>query len=81
MTHLIVDNEGEIEISIDMAVGLAKLSKEPITLELSFPSVGLMKIFSANLFNSFITKEVPSDNKLELILNIPEEGSDDLFRP
>ena len=54
MTHLFVDNEGEIEISIDMAVGLAKNAETPITLELSFPSVGLMKIFSTNLFKSFI---------------------------
>ena len=73
MTHLIVDNEGEIEISIDMAVELARTAKAPITLELSFPSVGLMKIFANNLCNSFVAKEVPTDNQLELILNIPEE--------
>ena len=78
MTHLFVDNEGEIEISIDMAVGLAKNAETPITLELSFPSVGLMKIFSTNLFKSFIKKQVPTDNKLELILNVPEESSDEL---
>ena len=53
MTHLIVDNEGEIEISIDMAVELARNARAPITLELSFPSVGLMKIFANNLCNSF----------------------------
>jgi len=73
MTHLIVDSEGEIELGIDLAVNLAKNSKAPITLELSFPSVGLMKIFSTNLLNSFICKGVSEDNKLELILNIPEE--------
>ena len=78
MTHLIVDNEGEIEISIDMAVRLAKNVRTPITLELSFPSVGLMKIFSTNLFKSFIKKQVPTDNKLELILNVPEEPNDGL---
>jgi hypothetical protein len=73
MTHLIVDNEGEIEISIDMAVELARNAKAPITLELSFPSVGLMKIFANNLCNSFVKQKIPQDNQLELILNIPEE--------
>lgn len=73
MTHLIVDNEGEIEISIDMAVELARNARAPITLELSFPSVGLMKIFANNLCNSFVKQKIPQDNQLELILNIPEE--------
>ena len=73
MTPLIVDNEGEIEISIDMAVELARNARAPITLELSFPSVGLMKIFANNLCNSFVKQKIPLDNQLELILNIPEE--------
>ena len=73
MTHLIVDSEGEIEVGISMAVGLARSSKEPIKLEISFPSMGLMKIFSTNLVNSFVNNQVPQDNKLELVFNVPEE--------
>tara|TARA_R100000995_G_scaffold66199_2_gene35033 strand:+ start:922 stop:1152 length:231 start_codon:yes stop_codon:yes gene_type:complete len=73
MTHLIVDNEGEIELGIGIAVELAQTSKDPVRLELSFPSVGLMKIFSTNLVNSFINDNVPKDNKLELIFNVPDE--------
>lgn len=73
MTHLIVDNEGEIEIGIDMAVELARNARAPITLELSFPSVGLMKIFANNLCTSFVKQKIPQDNQLDLILNIPEE--------
>jgi len=76
MTHMIVNNEGEIELGIDIAIDLAKTCKDPIRLELSFPSVGLMKIFSTNLVNSFIVGDVPADNKLELIFNVPDEDNE-----
>jgi len=78
MTHLIVNNEHEIECSIAAAVDIAKVATKPIELELSFPSVGLMKIFSTNLVNSFIINQVPKDNHLQLIFNVPDER-DELY--
>tara|TARA_Y100000593_G_C4173788_1_gene268409 strand:+ start:168 stop:407 length:240 start_codon:yes stop_codon:yes gene_type:complete len=76
MTHLIVDNEGDLEMGIKMAAHLAITSKDAMTLELSFPSVELMKIFSHNLFHTFVNSKVPQDNKLELIFNVPGETPD-----
>lgn len=73
MTHLIVDSEGEIELGIDIAVELAQTCQDSIELELTFPSVGLMKIFSTNLVNSFINNKVPKENKLQLVFNVPDE--------
>tara|TARA_Y100000004_G_C8931452_1_gene420144 strand:- start:600 stop:833 length:234 start_codon:yes stop_codon:yes gene_type:complete len=76
MTHLIVDSEGEIELGIGLAVDLAQTCDEPIELELTFPSVGLMKIFSTNLVNSFIINKVSKNNNLQLIFNVPDEDNE-----
>ena len=76
MTHLIVDSEGEIELGIGIAVDLARTCKDPIELQLTFPSVGLMKIFSTNLVNSFIINKVPKENKLQLVFNVPDEDDE-----
>ena len=76
MTHLFVDNEGDLEMGIKMAAQMAITSKNAITLELSFPSVELMKIFSNNLFRTFINSQVPQDNNLELIFNVPGDMPD-----
>tara|TARA_R100000234_G_scaffold30832_1_gene18106 strand:- start:1659 stop:1892 length:234 start_codon:yes stop_codon:yes gene_type:complete len=76
MTHLIVDSEGELELGIGIAVELAQTSEDPIELELTFPSVGLMKIFSTNLVRSFVNNNVPKENKLQLVFNVPEEDDE-----
>ena len=79
MTHLIVGSEGDLEIGIEVAAHLAQQCEHPVTLEVSFPSVGLMRIFTNNLFKTFIKKRVPQDNKLELILNIPTDDPNELL--
>ena len=71
--HLLVESEADMELGLDYAHRIAAdLSKERKSLEISFPSAGLMTIFLDNLFTVFITNRIPEDHGLNLICHIPE---------
>jgi len=72
-TNLIISSEGDLEYSIDYVTKLALSPGSSKKLGIAFPSAGLMHIFMENLFQSFVINEVPKDNHLDIILNIPED--------
>ena len=79
MTHVLIKNEFDMEFGIQLAVALAITNKRFKSLEMTFPSEGMMKIFLSNLYSEFIVNSVPLSHGLEIKLNIPvdDELGDD----
>jgi hypothetical protein len=73
-TNLVILSEADLELGIDYTTNLALSPGSDKRLTLTFPSSRLMEIFMENLFLSFTVNQVPRDNNLDLVLNIPEEG-------
>ena len=73
MPHLIVASEGDMEYGLKYTTAIALDSREDKFVTLTFPSFGFMQLFMNNLFKSFITNQVPMDNKLNLTINIPPQ--------
>lgn len=71
MSHLLVSNEHEMEVSIKYITKVAKLDGKTY-MTLSFPSGFLAKTFMDNLVDNFIEEEVPNDTQLELDIIIPK---------
>jgi hypothetical protein len=71
-TNLIISSEGDLEHNINYITKLALSPGSTKKLGIVFPSAGLMHIFMENLFQSFVVNEVPRDNNLDIVLNIPD---------
>lgn len=78
-THLIVASEGDLEINLKYVTKLALAPGDKKTLSISFPSTSMMNIFMSNLFRSFIVNRVPTNNNLDIVLNIPDDGEDNSY--
>ncbi len=72
-SHLVVSNERDMEVGIEYVTDLALLPGERKSLNISFPSAEMLDIFMSNLFQSFITNQVPRNNSLDLTLNCPKD--------
>jgi hypothetical protein len=73
MSHILVENEGDMEFGLGFAYGLAMAKfNDRKKLEITFPSEGLMEIFLDNLFKEFITLRVPDNHGLNIVIHIPE---------
>ena len=66
-----------MEFGIKLAVALAVTDKHFKSLEMTFPSEGMMKIFLNNLYSEFIVNSVPLSHGLEIKLNIPTDDEFD----
>jgi len=79
MTHLIVGNEGDLEHGIKYATKVALNAGHETEIEFTFTSKKLMQIFAVNLFDTWVTEQVPQDVNLDLTFNVPglEEDDDD----
>jgi len=75
---LLIDNEGDMELSIKYATTLA-LNKERRTLSCYFPSNEFMTVFVQNLVTSYIDNDVPlvPNLMIELVCPADEEEIDD----
>ena len=74
MSHLIILNEADLEHGLEYTVKLAKSSPIPTkTLDISFPSQGLMNIFMNNLFKEFVVEGIPPTCGVDLTLHCPED--------
>tara|TARA_Y100000034_G_scaffold5436_1_gene6124 strand:- start:613 stop:837 length:225 start_codon:yes stop_codon:yes gene_type:complete len=73
MTYLSIDCEHDMEINIEYLALLAK-ADGLCKVDISFPSVLLMKTFMENLFERFDEKDVPTDANLDLSVFIPKEN-------
>ena len=73
MTHLIIENEGDMEYGLDYTFKLAVTDSNCKKLRISFPSEGMMTIFVRNLFETFLTNKVPPNNGLDIGLFVPKE--------
>mgnify|MGYP003128097284 FL=1 len=75
MTHLIINNEHDMELSIETTTKLAKLDNTSVTLE--FPSEEFANIFMENLFVSMKDAGIKKDTKMQLQVIFPVEEDDD----
>jgi|TARA_R100000152_G_C6738151_1_gene162114 hypothetical protein len=75
MTHLIINNEHDMEASIETTTQLAKLDNTSVTLE--FPSEEFANIFMENLFVSMKDAGIKKDTKMQLQVIFPVEEDDD----
>ena len=73
MTHLIIENEGDMEHGLEYAFKLAITDSNCKKLRISFPSEGMMTIFVRNLFETFLTNGIPANNGLDICLTVPKE--------
>tara|TARA_R100000655_G_scaffold30270_1_gene61039 strand:+ start:781 stop:1020 length:240 start_codon:yes stop_codon:yes gene_type:complete len=76
MGCLHVENEGEMELALDQAVKLAKLQDTNMCIE--FNCKAMMKIFTVNLFDSFLKQQVSPSNGFNLHLIVPAEEDEGL---
>jgi len=75
MTHLIINNEHDMETSIEATTELAKLDNTSVTLE--FPSEEFANIFMENLFVSMKDAGIKKDTKMQLQVIFPVEEDED----
>jgi hypothetical protein len=70
-TQLVITNEGDLEHNVKYITQLALEPGDTKSLTINFPSENMMHIFMDNLFKTFIINRVPTDNNLDITLNIP----------
>ena len=74
MTHLIIENEGDMERGLSLATKLAIQGTDEKYLDISFPSKFLSKVFINNLVIHWYEERIPADNGLNINIYIPDEG-------
>jgi len=75
MSHLVIENEADMEHGLKYTCKLAKSSPIPEkNLDITFPSEGLMAIFMMNLFKEFVIKKIPANCGINLTLHVPEKN-------
>jgi hypothetical protein len=77
MSHLLVENEADMEYGLGFAYAMA-VGNFPKNLEITFSSGGMANIFLTNLFSDFIKNRVPENHGLNLVLNVPDDQVDQL---
>ena len=71
--HIGVDNEADMEMTIEYCCKVATKSTAGKTVTLSFNSEGMMGIFLENLFDEFESREIPQNTGLHLNIHVLED--------
>ena len=80
MTHIIIENEGDLERGLNTATELARADGSEKFLEITFPSKFLSKVFVNNLMLHWYNEKVSPNNGLSISMWVPgeERGLDEI---